>query len=158
MGNDSALACLSQTPRPLFDYFRQLFAQVTNPPIDPIREAIVMSLASYVGPQQNLLEISERQCKRLKLPHPVLSLEEFASIQRLAEFDSAWGVATIDITFAATEGAAGYQAGLDRVCEEVSAAINRGCRVAVLSDRLISESRVPLSMLAAVGAVYVKSA
>ena len=72
MGNDAPLACLAKQPRLLYEYFRQLFAQVTNPPIDPIREAVVMSLECYVGPQGNLLEMDESQCHRLLFPSPIL--------------------------------------------------------------------------------------
>jgi glutamate synthase (NADPH/NADH) len=75
MGTDTPLACLSNSPRLIYEYFRQLFAQVTNPPIDPIREEIVMSLGSYIGPEGNLLEMSPQQCRRLYLPSPILNLE-----------------------------------------------------------------------------------
>src|ERR1700744_2970514 len=83
MGNDAPLAALAQQPRLLYEYFRQLFAQVTNPPIDPIREAIVMSLECYIGPQGNLLEMNESQCERLMLPSPILEIEKFNALKNI---------------------------------------------------------------------------
>ena len=154
MGNDAALACLSQMPRPIYDYFRQLFAQVTNPPIDPIREEIVMSLTDYIGPQENILEVHPRQTRRLRLSSPILTIEEFNCIKNISAFQPEWKVATIDITFRKSDGVAGYVVALDRVCEEISESILRGCKLAILSDRNVSESQVPLSTLAALGAVH----
>ena len=92
MGNDAALACLSDQPRLPYDYFKQLFAQVTNPPIDSIREEIIMSLECYIGPERNLLETTDQHCERLLIPHPILSNQEVAALQadepsRLAEPD-----------------------------------------------------------------------
>ena len=81
MGNDSPLAVLSKKPQLLFNYFKQLFAQVTNPPIDPIREDMVMSLESFVGPEKNLLSESPSHCKKLRIKHPVLSIDEFRAIR-----------------------------------------------------------------------------
>ena len=83
MGNDAALECLSDQPRMLYDYFKQLFAQVTNPAIDSIREEIIMSLECYIGPEGNLLETSEAQCHRLAVEHPILTNGELASIRDL---------------------------------------------------------------------------
>ena len=83
MGNDAALACLSDKPRMVYDYFRQLFAQVTNPPIDSIREEIIMSLGCYIGPEGNLLDTTPAHSHRLFIPHPILSNKEFAAIKEL---------------------------------------------------------------------------
>ena len=99
MGTDTPLACLSPNPRVVYDYFRQLFAQVTNPPIDPIREEIVMSLTCYVGPTGNILEVNQGQCKRLRLPSPILSVEELNYVKDLQAFNSGWQVAVIDMTY-----------------------------------------------------------
>jgi glutamate synthase (NADPH/NADH) len=107
MGNDAPLACLTQAPRLLYDYFRQLFAQVTNPPIDPIRESIVMSLECYVGPQGNLLEMDSSQCGRLLLPSPILSIPEFNAINNMSSTYSDWTVKTIDLTFPKNQGVQG---------------------------------------------------
>ena len=152
MGNDSSLACLSDRSRMVYDYFKQLFAQVTNPPIDSIREEIIMSLACYVGPEQNLLDITEEHCHRLHLPHPILTNQELAALQRMDH--RGWRARTIDITFDRSRGAAGMMSALDRICEATEQAIDEGFSVVILSDREIGPHRVPLSALMACGAVH----
>ncbi len=154
MGNDAPLACLAQQPRLLYEYFRQLFAQVTNPPIDPIREAIIMSLGCYVGPQGNLLEMDSAQCHRLLLPSPILSLEEFNALTSITTLYREWTVKTIDITFPKSEGITGYMDALDRICQTVTEAIEGNYRMIVLSDRATSIDRVPVSALLATGMVH----
>lgn len=154
MGNDAPLACLTPQPRLLYEYFRQLFAQVTNPPIDPIREAIVMSLACYVGPQGNILEMNAKQCHRLLLPSPVLSIEELNSLFSIKKVYPDWSVQKIDLTFPKSEGVEGYIKTLDRVCEETTKAIGEDYKVIVLSDRQAGPDRVPISALLACGAVH----
>lgn len=154
MGNDAPLACLAQQPRLLYEYFRQLFAQVTNPPIDPIREAIVMSLECYVGPQGNVLEMDPSQCHRLLLPSPVLSIEDFNALNNITTLHHDWTVNTIDITFPKKEGIQGYMDALDRVCDAVTEAVENSDRILVLSDRATSADRVPLSALLATGMVH----
>jgi glutamate synthase (NADPH/NADH) len=147
MGNDGPLACVATAPRVIYDYFRQLFAQVTNPPIDPIREAIVMSLAATVGPEGNLLEMNPAQCRRLLLTSPVLSLEEMNAIKHLKVAHSDWPSITLDITFEKDGGLPAYRAALDRVCQEALTAVEAGFKVIVLSDRATGPQRVPLSAL-----------
>ena len=154
MGNDAPLACLAQQPRLLYEYFRQLFAQVTNPPIDPIREAVVMSLGTYVGPQGNLLEQAKEQCHRLWLPSPMLSAEEFNALMHIPDIHHDWTIATIDITFPKEEGIPGYYDALDRINDAVTEAIERGDKILVLSDRNMSADRVPVSSLLATGMVH----
>lgn len=154
MGNDAPLACLAQQPRLLYEYFRQLFAQVTNPPIDPIREAVVMSLESYVGPQGNLLEMEENQCHRLLLPSPILSVEEFNALSKITTLHSDWTVKVIDITFAKSEGIDGYMNALDTICDSASDAIAAGDNIIVLSDRATSAERIPISACLATGMVH----
>jgi glutamate synthase (NADPH/NADH) len=154
MGNDAPLACMATQPRVVYDYFRQLFAQVTNPPIDPIRESIVMSLECYVGIEGNLLEMRPEQCHRLLLSSPFLTIDEVNALKRLDEVHADWPARVIDITFPKQEGLPGYQATLDRVCAEVSAAIDDRIRVIVLSDRNVNADRVPLSALVACGGVH----
>ncbi|KAF2840402.1 glutamate synthase [Patellaria atrata CBS 101060] len=154
MGNDAPLACLASQPRLLYEYFRQLFAQVTNPPIDPIREAIVMSLEAYVGPQGNLLEMEESQCHRLLLPSPVLSLEEFNALKNITTLHPKWKVRVIDITFPKTEGIKGYMDALDRICDAASEGISNDDTILILSDRATSAERVPVSALLATGMVH----
>ncbi|MCJ1244278.1 glutamate synthase [NADH] [Trapelia coarctata] len=154
MGNDAPLACLAQQPRLLYEYFRQLFAQVTNPPIDPIREAIVMSLECYVGPQGNLLEMDASQCHRLLLPSPVLSMEDFTTIKNIAHIHHDWTVKTIDITFPKQDGIDGYMEALDRICEAATEGIRNNDRILILSDRATSADRVPVSALLATGMIH----
>ncbi|KAG0168991.1 glutamate synthase [NADH] [Apophysomyces sp. BC1034] len=154
MGNDTALACLAEQPRLIYEYFRELFAQVTNPPIDPIREEIVMSLECYVGPEGNILEIDEKQCHKLTLPSPILSMEELAAVKSMERFYPSWKVATIDITFAKAEGVQGYLDALERTCRHASEAIDQGFKAIVLSDRAVSADRVAISSLIAVGGVH----
>jgi glutamate synthase (NADPH/NADH) large chain len=152
MGNDAALAVLSDKPRMLYDYFKQLFAQVTNPPIDSIREEVIMALECYVGPEGNLVETTEKQAHRLRVPHPILSNEELAAVKQMNY--RGWRTKTIDITFAKGSGRNGLIAALDRICSEASAAIADGYSVIVLSDRAIDHDRVPISALLATGAVH----
>lgn len=154
MGNDAPLACLSEAPKLLYEYFRQLFAQVTNPPIDPIRESIVMSLECYVGPQGNLLEMDSSQCGRLLLPSPILSIPEFNALKNMASLHPEWTVKTIDLTFPKKEGVAGYIKHLDYICNETTAAIEAKDRIIVLSDRNTSSERVAVSALLASGMVH----
>eukprot|EP00638_Chattonella_subsalsa_P008868 CAMPEP_0117759806 /NCGR_PEP_ID=MMETSP0947-20121206/16227_1 /TAXON_ID=44440 /ORGANISM="Chattonella subsalsa, Strain CCMP2191" /LENGTH=1564 /DNA_ID=CAMNT_0005580323 /DNA_START=121 /DNA_END=4815 /DNA_ORIENTATION=+ len=157
MGNDAPLAVLSQKPRQVFDYFKQLFAQVTNPPIDPIREEMVMSLMCPVGPEDNLLEVGEEHCKRLLLEHPILTLKQMQTIKETEYKD--WDARTIDITFERGSGADGLREALDEICAEASAAIHgdldgQGTKAIVLSDRLAGPERLPIPSLLAVGAVH----
>ncbi|MDX1606974.1 MAG: glutamate synthase central domain-containing protein, partial [Candidatus Competibacterales bacterium] len=153
MGNDSSLACLSDQPRMLYDYFKQLFAQVTNPAIDSIREDIIMSLACYIGPEGNLLEASENRARRLKIPHPVLTNEELAALKHMDY--RGWRSRTIDITYPREQaGRAGLLAALERVCAEAEAAIDEGYSLVILSDRAIGQDRMALSSLLACGAVH----
>ena len=154
MGNDAPLACLAQQPRLLYEYFRQLFAQVTNPPIDPIREAIVMSLECYVGPQGNLLEMGSSQCHRLMLPSPILPIENFNALKNITALYREWTVKTIDITFPKSEGIQGYLNAMDRICQEVTDAVENGDKVLILSDRTTNTERVPVSALLATGMVH----
>ena len=154
MGNDAPLACLAQQPRLLYEYFRQLFAQVTNPPIDPIREAIVMSLECYVGPQGNVLEMGSSQCHRLLLPSPVLAIEDFNALMNITSLHRNWTVHTIDITFPKKEGIQGYMDALDQICDAVTDAIESSDKIIVLSDRATSADRVPISALLATGMVH----
>ncbi|KAJ3166774.1 glutamate synthase [NADH] [Irineochytrium annulatum] len=154
MGTDTPLACVSQQPRLVYDYFRQLFAQVTNPPIDPIREDIVMSLTCYVGNEGNILEVDRSQCRRLRLPSPILSIQDLHCIRELPVHRPEWRVLTVDITFQRSEGVAGYISALDRICSEVSQGIATGHKIVVLSDAGVAPDRVPVSALVAVGGVH----
>ena len=152
MGNDSSLACLSDKPRMLYDYFRQLFAQVTNPAIDSIREEVIMSLECYIGPEKNLLETTEAHCKRLRVPHPILTNEELHDLKGMDY--RGWRSKEIDITFPKAEGAAGMTQSLERICTEVELAIKDGYSLAILTDRAVDENHVPVSSLIACGTVH----
>jgi len=152
MGNDSALACLSDKSRMIYDYFKQLFAQITNPAIDSIREEVVMSLACMIGPEGNLVETTEGQAHRLNVPHPILSNAEIDSIKHMTERN--WKTQVIDVTFDKSEGKSGMMAALDRICEEAIQAITDGYSLIVLSDRNIGPERMALSSLIATGAVH----
>jgi glutamate synthase (NADPH) large chain len=152
MGNDSTLAVLSDKPRMLYDYFRQLFAQVTNPPIDSIREEVIMSLECYVGPEANLLETTPKHAARLRLRQPILSNEELAGLKKLNH--RGWRSLTIDITFERKDVPGGMQRAIDRICAEAERAIDDGYSMLVLSDRNVGADRVPVSSLLACGAVH----
>jgi len=152
MGTDTPLACLSDQPQLVFNYFKQLFAQVTNPPIDPIREELVMSLETAVGRQGNIFDETPEHCRQLRIPHPLLTNEELAKIREVR----AHGIhsRTIGILFPAGSGKDGLVAALDRICEEASRAITDGCEVLILSDRGVTEELDPVPSLLAVGAVH----
>ncbi len=152
MGNDAALACMSDKSRMIYDYFKQLFAQVTNPAIDSIREEVVMSLQCYIGPEKNLLESSEEHAHRLQIPHPIITNEELAALKHIDY--RGWTSQTIDITYDISEGETGLTKALDRICNEAEQAINDGHSLVILSDRSISATRVPVSALLATGAVH----
>jgi glutamate synthase (NADPH/NADH) large chain len=152
MGNDSALACLSDKSRMIYDYFKQLFAQITNPPIDSIREEVVMSLTCFIGPEKNLLETTPEHVHRLELHHPVISNDELTNIKNIDR--DGWKSKTIDITFDKATGATGMLAALDRICTEASQAIEDSYSFIILSDRNISAGRMALSSLIACGAVH----
>ena len=128
MGNDTPLACMSTQARVIYDYFRQLFAQVTNPPIDPIRESIVMSLEAYIGPEGNLLEMKSEQCHRILPPSPLLTLEEMEAMKNLQLAYPTWQSRRIDITFPKVEGLSGYRLALERAWSVSLQAIEDGSR------------------------------
>ena len=152
MGNDAALACMSDQPRLIYDYFKQLFAQVTNPPLDSIREEVIMSLECFIGPESNLLDTGEKQCHRLVVPNPILTNEELASLKHLNY--RGWKTKTIDISFPRSQGDPGLRWCLERICQEATQAINSGFSLIVLSDRSTGPDRVPVSALLAIGAVH----
>lgn len=152
MGNDSALAVMSSKPRMLYDYFKQRFAQVTNPAIDSIREEVIMALECYVGPEGNLLETTEQHAHRLRVPHPILDNSELAAIKQLDH--KGWKSRTIDISFAKGSGERGLTDALARINAEARAAIADGYSLIVLSDRNIDADTVPISALLAVGSVH----
>ncbi len=152
MGNDAALAVLSDKPRLVYDYFKQLFAQVTNPPIDSIREEVIMSLECYIGPEANLLETTEAHAHRLRLPHPILSNEQLEALKHMDH--RGWTTQKIYTTWPVAEGPSGMRAAIDRICAEAEAAVDAGHSVIVMTDRNIGPDQVPVPALLAVGAVH----
>ncbi|MGB5811832.1 MAG: glutamate synthase large subunit [Polyangiales bacterium] len=152
MGNDSALAVLSDQPRLSYDYFKQLFAQVTNPPIDSIREEVIMAVECYIGPEANLLDTTPAHAHRLRVPHPILTNEELSALKAIDQ--RGWRSKVIDITWARSEGADGLEPTLRRIREAAEAAVDEGYSLIVLTDRASGQERIPVSSLLATGAVH----
>jgi len=147
MGIDTALAIFNDRPQRLFNYFKQTFAQVTNPPIDPIREELVMSLTSYIGRRRNLLDETDMHCHMIKFLRPLFSNSDVQKIKESTEFKSE----TIDITFGNDES---LEAAMDRVCKEADKAIDEGAEYLFLSDRAVNKDRVPIPSLLASSGVH----
>ena len=156
MGSDSALPVLSNKNRSLYDYFQQLFAQVTNPPIDPIREEIVMSLTSFIGPKPNLLGIDETNPPlRLEVHQPVLSSEDLAKLRDIGQLTQGrYKAQVLDITYPVAHGAAGCEAAIAALCEAAHDAVTGGYNVLILSDRAIARDRVAIPALLACAGVH----
>ena len=156
MGTDTPLAALSDKPRLLFDYFSQLFAQVTNPPLDAIREELVTSLYNTIGPERNLLEPTAASCRRLVLPFPVLDNDALAKIVRINREGDLPGYQTYIARglYDVTGGAAALTAKLDELCAEISDAIEGGARIIVLSDRHSNAELAPIPSLLFTAAVH----
>ncbi|HEX8753030.1 MAG TPA: glutamate synthase large subunit [Solirubrobacterales bacterium] len=152
MGNDLALAAVSDREPLLFSYFKQLFAQVTNPPIDPLRERVVMSLASLVGGRGNLFEESPEHARRLLIEQPILRSEELERLRRVDR--DGFRVETVDFTWPVAEGPAGMEAALRRVCREAAEHVRGDMGALVLSDRGLDEERAAIPSLLAVAAVH----
>ena len=152
MGNDFALAVLSDRGPLLYSYFKQLFAQVTNPPIDPIREQLVMSLSTKVGPEENLLAESAEHAHQLVIPQPVLTAGELEQLRQINHH--LFRANTLDATWPVEEGAAGLQTAIDRLCSEASSCIEVGDNILILSDRAAGPDRAPIPALLAVAAVH----
>src|SRR5471030_240690 len=155
MGTDTPIAVLSKKSKLLYNYFKQNFAQVTNPPIDPIREELVMSLVSMIGPRPNLLGRHAGTHKRLEVSQPVLTNAELEKIRAIEDLlDGSFRTATIDTTWPASEGAAGMEKALDRICSEATDCVLADRNILVLSDRTVSADRVPIPALLATAAVH----
>ncbi|MGH2855318.1 MAG: glutamate synthase central domain-containing protein, partial [Solirubrobacteraceae bacterium] len=152
MGNDLALAVLSDQAPPLFSYFKQLFAQVTNPPIDPIREEIVMSLATSLGSERNLFDETPAHAHKLILRQPILLNHELETLRHVAHEE--FSAETLDITWPVAEGAAGMERALERLCARAHEAIARHVNILILSDRSLDPRRAPIPSLLAVSAVH----
>jgi len=156
MGNDSPLAVLSDKNKSLYNYFKQLFAQVTNPPIDPIREAIVMSLVSFVGPKPNLLDINQvNPPMRLEVSQPVLDFQDMAKLRHIADMTQGkFKSATLDITYPLAWGHEGVEAKLASLRAEAVDHIKSGHNILIISDRALSASQVAIPALLALSAIH----
>src|SRR5207247_3254379 len=156
MGNDTPISALSSKPKLLFTYFKQNFAQVTNPPIDPIREELVMSLVSIIGPRPNLFDLEGlSHTKRLEARQPILTnadLEKIRSISDVA--DTHFKSRTLDTTFHAGLGAAGMEQVPDELCARAEGAVREGVNIIILSDRMAGSDRIPIPSLLACAAVH----
>ncbi|HBH42403.1 MAG TPA: glutamate synthase subunit alpha, partial [Rhizobiales bacterium] len=156
MGNDTPVSVLSNKPKLLHTYFKQNFAQVTNPPIDPIREELVMSLVTFIGPRPNLLDLegTSRQ-KRLEAAHPILTNDNLERIRGIGDIaDNQFRTVTLDITYGADHGAPGMGKALDQLCRRAEAAVRAGENIIILSDRAAGPDRVPIPSLLATSAVH----
>ena len=156
MGNDSPLAVLSDRNKPLYSYFKQLFAQVTNPPIDPIREAIVMSLVSFIGPKPNLLDINAvNPPMRLEVNQPILDFAEMARLRQIERHTGAkFKSYTLDITYPLAWGAEGVEAKLASLCAESVDAIRTGHNILIISDRRMDRAHIAIPALLALSAIH----
>jgi glutamate synthase (NADPH/NADH) large chain len=156
MGTDTPIAALSEKPRLLFDYFAQLFAQVTNPPLDAIREELVTSLNGTIGPEANLLEPTPASCRQVVLPFPVISNDDLAKIRHInREGDAPGFISHVSRGLYDVEGGGEAMAArIDEICLEVSAAIADGARIIVLSDRHSTADKAPIPSLLLTGAVH----
>ena len=156
MGNDSPLAVLSGKNKPLYNYFKQLFAQVTNPPIDPIREAIVMSLVSFIGPKPNLLDINQvNPPMRLEVSQPILDFQDMGKLRTIeARTQGKFRSHTLDITYPLAWGHEGVEAKLASLCAEAVDAIKGGMNILIVSDRAVSSTQVAIPALLALSAIH----
>ena len=148
MGDDTPVAAMSRQVRPLFDRFRQGFAQVTNPPIDPLREKLVMSLITQIGPEGNVFELKPENAKQVLINSPILSQRKLRQLLALPQFT---GTPRFDLMYAPEEG---LEAALRRLCEEVAQAVRGGCALVFLSDRYPQRDQLPIHALLATGAVH----
>jgi glutamate synthase (NADPH/NADH) large chain len=156
MGNDTPISALSDKPKPLFTYFKQNFAQVTNPPIDPIREELVMSLVSIIGPRPNLFDLEDMSnTKRLEVRQPILTNEDLEKIRSISEVsDSHFKSITLDMTWQAELGPSRLDGALTRLCNEAEKAVRDGINIIILSDRAAGVDRIPTPSLLGCAAVH----
>ncbi|KND19698.1 glutamate synthase [Pannonibacter phragmitetus] len=156
MGTDTPISALSDKSKLLYTYFKQNFAQVTNPPIDPIREELVMSLVSFIGPRPNLFDLKGlSHAKRLEVRQPILTNEDLEKIRRIGDIaDNHFSAKTLDITYSAARGAEGMEDALEELCQRAEKAVRHGDNIIILSDRLISRARIAIPALLATAAVH----
>ena len=153
MGTDTSLAVLSDRPRVLFDYFKQLFAQVTNPPLDAIREELVTSMGSTIGPERNLLKPEPESCQQITITYPIIHNEHLAKLRHLAP-DSPFRSITLSMLFDPEKGGAGLEQAMDELCRQASEAVAAGYNILILSDRGHGPRRAPIPSLMATAGVH----
>ncbi|WP_299655925.1 glutamate synthase large subunit, partial [Methylobacterium sp.] len=155
MGTDTPLSALSDKPKSLYSYFKQNFAQVTNPPIDPIREEAVMSLVSFIGPRPNLLDMEgASRKKRLEVRQPILTNGDLEKIRSISHFEDRFDTKTLDMTFPAETGAAAMEGAVDRLCDRAEVAVRGGYNIIILSDRGVGPDRIAIPALLATASVH----
>ena len=152
MGTDTSLAVLSSRPRLLYDYFKQLFAQVTNPPLDAIREELVTSMESTVGPERNLCKPEPESCHQIVIRYPVLNNHELATLRHVTAHG--FRATTVPMLFPVAEGAKGMERAIERLCRQTSQAIERGYTIIILSDRGVDLEHAPIPSLLATAALH----
>ncbi len=155
MGTDTPISALSSKSKLLYTYFKQNFAQVTNPPIDPIREELVMSLVSFIGPRPNIFDLEgNSRRKRLEVRQPILTNEDLEKIRCIGQIEDRFDTKTLDITYPAEKAELGMQNALDRLCERAESAVAGGYNIIILSDRMVGSDRIPIPALLATAAVH----
>nr|WP_295469471.1 glutamate synthase large subunit [Mesorhizobium sp.] len=155
MGTDTPISAMSDKSKLLYTYFKQNFAQVTNPPIDPIREELVMSLVSFIGPRPNIFDlVGTSRRKRLEVRQPILTNGDLEKLRSVGHTEDRFDTKTIDITYASSEGAAGMHGALERLCERSEAAVAGGYNIIILSDRQVGPDRIAIPSLLATAAVH----
>jgi glutamate synthase (NADPH/NADH) large chain len=152
MGTDTPLAVLSDKPQPLYNYFKQLFAQVTNPPLDAIREELVTSVMTTIGPEGNILKPGPECCKQIKLHTPILDNDELAKIRHISV--NGYKSITLPMLFKASEGGEALRQSIDDLCENAVKAIKDGYKIIILSDRGVNETMAPIPALLATAGVH----
>ncbi len=155
MGTDTPISAMSDKSKLLYTYFKQNFAQVTNPPIDPIREELVMSLVSFIGPRPNIFDlVGSSRKKRLEVRQPILTNGDLEKIRSIGHTEDRFDTKTLDVTYAANEGAAGMAGAIERLCDRSEAAVAGGYNIIILSDRQVGPDRIAIPALLATAAVH----
>jgi len=155
MGTDTPISAMSDKSKLLYTYFKQNFAQVTNPPIDPIREELVMSLVSFIGPRPNIFDLEGNAArKRLEVRQPILSNVDLEKVRSIGHSEDLFDTKTLDTTYPVEQGAAGMKAALDRLCERAEKVVHMGYNIIILSDRRVGPDRIAIPALLATAAVH----
>ena len=155
MGTDTPISPLSDKEKLLYTYFKQNFAQVTNPPIDPIREELVMSLVSFIGPRPNILDHEgSAKKKRLEVRQPILTSEDLEKIRCIGMVEDSFDTKTLEFTYDAAKGAEGMRAAINHLCQRAEDAVTGKYNIIILSDRMVGPDRIPIPALLATAAVH----